>query len=148
MNKTTTTWIDVCILIIMLAVSAVITMTSVSMIVGDTANIAQDKVLFDAGSLEYSDTPLTVEMMMLATTRVDLVYPVDQYKIKYKDKEITVPCGNDAVVNRSYIASRISGMREDTVSIENFFTYPVDMHMSFEDVTGKYTCNVTIKEVP
>ena len=147
MNKTTATWLDVCILILMLAVSTVITTTSVSLIVGDTANIAQDKVLFDAGSLDYGTEEYKVETILLSSTRIDMVYPVDQLKVTYKDKELTLQCDKNAVLDNHAIAKQIMSLRDADTAAELFYSYPISMHMSYEKDTGKYTCNIQIKEV-
>ena len=147
MNKTTATWLDVCILILMLAVSTVITTTSVSLIVGDTANIAQDKVLFDAGSLDYGTEDYKVETILLSSTRIDMVYPVDQLKVTYKDKGLTLQCDKNAVLDNHAIAKQIMSLRDADTAAELFYSYPISMHMSYEKDTGKYTCNIQIKEV-
>ena len=147
MNKTTATWLDVCILILMLAVSTVITTTSVSLIVGDTASIAQDKVLFDAGSLDYDTEEYRVETILLSSTRIDMVYPVDQLKVTYKDKELTLQCDKNAVLDNHAIAKQIMSLRDADTAAELFYSYPISMHMSYEKDTGKYTCNIQIKEV-
>lgn len=148
MHKSLNSWLDLCILIVMLAVSAVITMTSVSMIVGDTANIIQDKVLVDAGQQIITDKTYTVSDILLSTTRMDLVNPVEKYVVTFKDRSISfMGKDNSVVVQRDSFAKQIMSLR-GTIETDVFYTYPVKMQMSYEKDTGLYTCNITIEEVP
>lgn len=148
MHKSLNSWLDLCILIVMLAVSAVITMTSVSMIVGDTANIIQDKVLVDAGKQITDDPSYTVGDILLATTRIDMVSPVEKYKVTYKDKSVSTLGKNGGnVIEKDSFAKRIMSLR-GTMTAEAFYMLPVIITMSYEKDTSLYTCNIKIEEVP
>lgn len=132
----------------MLAVSAVITMTSVSMIVGDTANIIQDKVLVDAGAQVLTDKEYTVSDILLSTVHMDLVNPVDQYKVTFKDTTIYADGrDNSVVIERDKFAKRIMGLR-GAIDASEFYNYPVTITMSYAENSRLYTCNILIEEVP
>lgn len=148
MHKSLNSWLDLCILIVMLAVSSVITMTSVSMIVGDTANIIQDKVLVDAGAPMLDDMKYTVSDLLLSSVRMDLVNPVEKYIVTFKDKSVSILGRDESVIaKKEDFAKKIMGLRGN-VEASIFYGYPIKMTMSFEKATGLYTCNVLIEEVP
>lgn len=148
MHKSLNSWLDLFILLVTMAVSAVITMTSVSMIVGDTANIIQDKVLVDAGKQDLEDITYTVSDILLGSIRMDLTNPVDKYVVTFKKSSISILGRDDSVVaERDSFAKRIMSLRGN-IPAERYYTYPVTITMSYEKGTGLYTCNIKIEEVP
>lgn len=155
MHKPFNAWLDMFLLLIMLAVSAVITLTSVSLIVGDTANIVQDKVLIETGRPTYEEMEYTVQDVLLTVVRLDNVYPIDTLDIKYDidptvegengEKSISIDThSTDTALNKEGLCRSIMQLREQAITAQQFYDYPVHFKRFIKKDSNKFICQVTI----
>ena len=155
MHKPFNAWLDMFLLLIMLAVSAVITLTSVSLIVGDTANIVQDKVLIETGRPTYEEMEYTVQDVLLTVVRLDTVYPIDTLNVKYDvdptiegengEKSISIDThSTDTALNKEGLCRLIMQLREQAITAQQFYDYPVHFKRVIKKDSNKFICQVII----
>ena len=156
MNRPTSAWLDAFMLIILLAVSAVITLTSVSLIVGDAANVVNDKALVETGRPTYEDMSYTVDDLLMAVTRFDLVYPIDTLKVTYDpnpstsgepfEKTIELhPNTAESMLSKETMCESIMALRDkNTTTAVAFYDYPLSFKQELDSDSNTYTYIVTI----
>lgn len=88
MKKTLSGAMDIAVLVCMLVISALITVTSVNLIVGDVANVKDDKALVDVNALyENLEIRYSCADLLAAVTCFDFMYPVSELHVFTGSKE-------------------------------------------------------------
>ena len=145
MHKSIEKWIDVAVLVVLLAISAVTTFSAVPLIVGDVAAIGNDKMVTNSLRPSYDPVQYTVADLLLAAVRVDPSYPIDEITVKCGGQTKTFRLQDEKYISNTYaLAYEIMQMKPAGISEQDFYALPLTFRMNIDSTTGYYAYTITI----
>lgn len=145
MFKTLEKWMDMAVLVVLLAVSAVSVMLAVPLITGDATNIGQDKAAVSALKVEYDPIPYTVGDLLLAAIRVDRSYPIDSITVTCRSKAHTFDIHDEKYLTNTYaLAYDIMMLKPTNVSEQDFYSMPISFEMYIDSTKNEYNYMIEI----
>ena len=145
MHKSIEKWIDIAVLVVLLAISAVTTFSAVPLIVGDVAAIGNDKMATNSLRPKYESIGYHVEDLLLAAVRVDPSYPIDEITVKCGGQTKTFRLQDEKYISNTYaLAYEIMQMKPAGITEQDFYLKPLTFKMNIDSTTGFYAYTITV----
>lgn len=145
MFKTLEKWMDMAVLVVLLAVSAVSVMVTVPLITGDVTNVGQDKAAISALKVEYDPVQYTVGDLLLAAIRVDRSYPIDSMTVVCRAKAHTFDIHDEKYLTNTYaLAYDIMLLKPSNMSEQDFYSMPISFEMDIDSTKNEYNYTIEI----
>ena len=120
-------FLDIALLVVMLAISALFVCTSVPLIVGTNANLAQDKVVAGAGSVSFDEVHYTVSDLLLSGVNLDRSSPIREWHVRYDTGEYSLLDfdDNEYFKDTFVVAREVMKFKPESMTNKAFYELPI-----------------------